>query len=406
MTDGVYRCSNSDSDYGSYTGDFLDHKSDSFIDNTRAHSNAATMTEINTVKDGVYRCPNSDSGYESYIGDCPTSSRMSSVDARELREQEELKGHFLRLSDEKSERSDDDIKSVVSDGTDNDSLTYGRKTSQEAIAERYLGILLANNHELKPLYEEALTRMSKSRFVDNVRRLLKRYYLDLVLCTRTNLEKVTIHLLKNRWSRTRMAQHIADLLKPENEEFRVQIEEQTQGTKDRLHDLSIWIEKIPRLSCPDLTPELAIMDDKDLTSDDEDDEEDDKNTGALSNIGEMEEFLTRGSPFRTLLSNLRIFLLPASLDTLTRVIMSIPSDRIWFSEKDDLSLSNQIKAFVEDYTEENWNWWPLRARMRELQINQTRLHWRCVSIHSTSAIIANFLISYSTAIRIFGQNYH
>lgn len=64
---------------------------------------------------------------------------------------------------------------------------------------------------------------------------------------------------------------------------------------------------------------------------------------------------------------------------LTRIIMSIPRDRIWFSAEDDLSVWNKVKTFVENHTEENWNWWPLRPRMRMLQINQTRLHWRCVS---------------------------
>lgn len=73
-----------------------------------------------------------------------------------------------------------------------------------------------------------------------------------------------------------------------------------------------------------------------------------------------------------------------SYGPLTRILMSIPSDRIWFSTEDDLSVWNKIKAFVENHTEENWNWWPLRPRMRLLQKDQTRLHWRCVSVCSKS----------------------
>ena len=106
----------------------------------------------------------------------------------------------------------------------------------------------------------------------------------------------------------------------------------------------------------------------------------------------MESFLIQGSPFQTLLLNLQIFLLPATLSSLTRIIMSIPSDRICFSAANDFSLSNKIKAFIEDHTEETWNWWPLRARMRELHDNQTRLYWRCVSILCILTAVSNCLI--------------
>ena len=100
----------------------------------------------------------------------------------------------------------------------------------------------------------------------------------------------------------------------------------------------------------------------------------------LPNITEMETFLINGGPFHALCVRLGISIMPANLGSLTRVIITIPTDRIWFSTENDNSFSNKFKAIMEDRTEENWNWWPLQPTMKALQPGQTRLHWQCVSI--------------------------
>lgn len=82
---------------------------------------------------------------------------------------------------------------------------------------------------------------------------------------------------------------------------------------------------------------------------------------------------------RNLMTNHRIRPLPSDLQSLSRVIISTPDNRIWFSTKEDLSLSNRCKAFLEHSSEEPWCWWPLRPRMRLLQNDETRMHWLCVS---------------------------
>jgi hypothetical protein len=61
--------------------------------------------------------------------------------------------------------------------------------------------------------------------------------------------------------------------------------------------------------------------------------------------------------------------------------MSLPSDRIWFSDMDDNSILNKFKILVEHLMVEDWKWWPLRPKMRRLQMDQTRVHWLCVSCH-------------------------
>ena len=75
----------------------------------------------------------------------------------------------------------------------------------------------------------------------------------------------------------------------------------------------------------------------------------------------------------------RLLLLPKSIRSLLRVIVSIPSDRLWMEKSTDFSFSNRVKASIEQITQESWNWWPFRPTMRKIQHDQTRVHWRCVS---------------------------
>jgi hypothetical protein len=87
------------------------------------------------------------------------------------------------------------IRSVVSDAEDINSVCSTRRTYPERIAEEHLGVLLAQKQELRPQCEEALNKMRKPRFIENFRRLLKRYYLDLSRQAETNLQRATTQLL-------------------------------------------------------------------------------------------------------------------------------------------------------------------------------------------------------------------
>jgi hypothetical protein len=160
-----------------------------------------------------------------------------------------------------------------------------------------------------------------------------------------------------------------------------------------LFDLEAWIAgnagfATPKTRVPfDPAPEEwngAEPENWALQEDDSLDESDDENKPSvklLSKVSEAENFLLEGEPFQRLLTTFRTFLMPASLSHLTRVLMSLPSDRIWFSDMDDNSILNKFKILVEDLTVEDWQWWPLRPKMRRLQMDQTRVHWLCVSCH-------------------------
>ena len=81
----------------------------------------------------------------------------------------------------------------------------------------------------------------------------------------------------------------------------------------------------------------------DLVRDERREEEEDEIANVLPNISEAENFLLGGYSFSRLSISFRAFLLPSTLSHLTRVLMSIPSDRIWFSDEDDNSILNKFK---------------------------------------------------------------
>ena len=282
--------------------------------------------------------------------------------------------------------ADDEIQSIASDQDETESQESTGRLPQAAIAIGLLANLLAENNELRPLYEEALSLMEVRRFVNNFQRLLKKCYLDLRQNAKGNLEVATCRLLKGQKRRTNIAARIAGLHQPENDETRENRKRQADEDRSRASYLERWIADNQGLrhtvlpaDTPGPVPDDTLQDREENLSEEDSSEDENGIATNLPHISEMESFITGGDAFQTLVTNFRIFLLPTTLRSLARVIMSVPADRIRFVESDDLSLPNKMKIFVESITEDNWNWWPLRAKMKRLQKDQTRLLWQCVS---------------------------
>ena len=252
---------------------------------------------------------------------------------------------------------------------------------QKEDAEKHVSLFLAQHKDLKPLFEEALRRMNTDQFVDHVRRLLKKYYLDLFRNAQTDSDRATCHFLRGRESRVRIARQIAGRFNSEYNEIRAELAQHMQEMGSTVPDVDDWIagnapqSNAAKSKAPN---NISFSDDESCDVDDDGDENQQKDL--LPSAVEMEEILLRGRPFQNLSMNFEALLLPAALGSLTRLLMTVPNDRIWFSVENDLSLSNRLKILIEDHTEENWNWWPLQPSMRSLKNDETRLHWRCVSI--------------------------
>ena len=251
-------------------------------------------------------------------------------------------------------------------------------------AERRVGLFLAQHSDLKPLFEEGLRRMNKNRFVNNLRRLLKKYHLDLSKDIEKDSDRVLSQLLQGQVSRIRIARYIAHKFNSEYNEIQAQIGKQMHETRDGILNRDAWNTGNADSEFQSKAAKLEALNNIPSSDDEtfiyENNGDANEYRGLLLNAVDMEEIMTRGRPFQNLSMSLEILALPATLGSLTRLLMSIPNDRIWFSAENNLSFLNRLKIFMEEHTEENWNWWPLQPRMRVLKSNQIRLHWRCVSV--------------------------
>jgi hypothetical protein len=75
-------------------------------------------------------------------------------------------------------------------------------------------------------------------------------------------------------------------------------------------------------------------------------------------------------------------------------------DSFSLSKQNNNSLANRMKAFVEDFTMLEWNWWPLKPRMRDMSSSETRLFWHCVSRHAMEML---HLTMCRLGVRSFGK---
>jgi hypothetical protein len=340
-------------------------------------------TRATPTQDGPI--PNNDSGYGSLESSLPAESKAAfSVDSGP---------DLFKVGELPDEDDSGDIQSILSVPDDIQSQVSTHRTHQEIAASEQLGELLARHEELSPLYEIALSKISKERLVGNLRRMLKQYYLDLANTARTNLEKAAVRLLRSRWDRIRLSQQIANII---NSDTADGPEPEISDIPDKTLYLESWLAKNPgfRVSDdPEFDTSLYQKDDHNSNSsgtdnDDSDDSGSDAgeqyrnidSLGPFPKIAEVERFFTGGDSFQKLLMNLQRFLLPTSVSPLIQMLMAVPNENIWFSDENDNSILNKLKIMIEDLTEENWHWWPFRPKMRVLKENETRVNWRCVSL--------------------------
>lgn len=60
-------------------------------------------------------------------------------------------------------------------------------------------------------------------------------------------------------------------------------------------------------------------------------------------------------------------------------IWTTPKNRFRFLENYQASLSDKLKNIFENYSGEEWDWWPLNARKTDLTPGKVRIEWTCVS---------------------------
>ena len=284
---------------------------------------------------------------------------------------------------------DNDIGSVDSDLVDIRSENSQETTPVENQGKAHLARFLAYDQELGPLCGKVLNRIGRARFTNAFRKLLKSFYRSLLPDAATEREQISVHLLQSRQGRLRISRTITNHFDPDEDEDTGKMRSLAEQAQTRAEFLNNWIEKVPRLN-PSTTvrqqpdpprAESNVQEDQeysyDYSSSEDGDSEVEHEEAELPHLAEMEMFFRNSRSFQMLLNGVRKLLLPRLV---RQIVESIPRDQIWFSKQQNQSVVNKTMAFIEEYTQLEWDWWPLEPRMRLLRDDETRLFWQCVSL--------------------------
>ncbi|KAF2804373.1 HET-domain-containing protein [Mytilinidion resinicola] len=291
--------------------------------------------------------------------------------------------------DDDEEQIEDDFGSILSNTADIQSNVSVDTSLPTREGKLHLAQMLATHPDLAPLCRKALARMDRDRFINTARKLLKPYYRNLLEEVSTERQRASVQLLKSRRGRHQIAAGMAKLLDVdvdnENSEKRDEVLEQVQR---RAEYLNTRISQVPHVVPNEPFSGTGRLSDvvshgleDEVNFDDGllDEDQYCPSTGSdvpdFSNLAEMEGFFRESKPFGLLLSEFRKLLLPQQL---RHVINTIPRTQIWLSPQQDRTLLNRAKAHIEDYTQLEWDWWPLKPRMRDLSSDETRVIWKCV----------------------------
>lgn len=106
---------------------------------------------------------------------------------------------------------DDDIESLQSGTTPFPAY----QVASRLLVERFL-----DDDTLLDLYQQAVKRLDRTRFVNNHRKLMKQYFLDLRATARSRAEEASVDFLRRRKERIRISSVIYDLVLNRGEQVR------------------------------------------------------------------------------------------------------------------------------------------------------------------------------------------
>lgn len=327
------------------------------------------------------------SGSKAEASDIPDDSGFASQSRRDNAHAELIA--FLRHYEDRQlavndgeEEMEDDIESILSDTADIQSNISVDTNLPAQEGNLHLAQMLTTDPDLAPLFRIVLGRMERGRFINTIRKLLKPYYRNLLQEVSNERQRASVQLLKSRRGRHRIGIAILKFLDSnvdkedsgkEDSEKRDEFLEQIQR---RAEFLNTWISQLPHV---DGLEDQVDFDDG-LSDEDGDCSSTESDGPDFPQLVEMEKFFRESKSFGLLLGEFRKLLLPREL---RHVVNTIPRTQIWLSREQDRTLFNRAKALIEDYTQLEWDWWPLKPRMRDLNDGETRVIWKCVS-HTAS----------------------
>jgi hypothetical protein len=275
----------------------------------------------------------------------------------------------------------EDIRSAESDQESISSMVSTNRSKAELLAVKHLTSFFAQLIDLRPLHVLALQKIDQRRFIRNYMKILKFYCRRLLQESTNSTEKDIANTLRSRLNRENIAEGIANqLVRIDEEESRPpdKMFEQTSG-KEYLEN---WLRTMrntnphqPYEAEQEPTIDSYSSNDSDYESDTDSDSgaEHAPATAEFINIDRAERFLRGGPAFRNLVLDIRLLILPGPL---REIFESTPKASLQISSNNDTSWMNGMKAFLEEYTRFDWDWWPLMPRVPDLGLGQQRLQWK------------------------------
>jgi hypothetical protein len=372
-------------------------------------------------------------GFPSLAVDCFGDWRNLEFEAEEengvimclSRQGPRLKDRFIQNS---RVDSDSDVGSNISCGVESlswpDVSVASSRTStlgnMNLEADEFIAILL-RDEELKSLFTSAIQgdQVGAEKFERNFQRILEQYALDLKKEATNKQQEAAISFIRSR------ARYISSGVRrkfdPQNDD-----KENFTKLKAQLNQKGIGVDTFLEGLEPSGSGSWPPLDSPVRVGGQENENENRKmvESGAENSssddgategnhfeepfqISLVREFMTSSQAFRLFYENFRQFVHPtfksklvrlierlsgpeyadsissssiSKLKTLVPEIEDINPSQIDVSYEEELGLLNRLKGAIEDLSGENWDWWPLKPRMRPLSPGSARLHWRCVRI--------------------------
>lgn len=276
-------------------------------------------------------------------------------------------------------RSDDDIRSVASEGDDIRSQISDVTTNEGMTGKALIRAFLAEQPRFGALCEKALTKMNRQRFIENMSRLLRSFHKGLAEEAKSEAEKVVTGLLRSKRGRRRISEQLAAHVDMEREETQDKIDLEISSSK--MQNVENWLSQAMKPS-PIEDVELAVDHGQDIEQDSgamEMDSEDENEPYSFPYISELKAFLLASKAFQSLQVQFALMFLSSDLGDM---LQSIPKESIRLSQDQDVSISNRLKILGENTTGVRWNWWPLSQGKRMLNPGESRLFWQCVGTYT------------------------
>lgn len=283
--------------------------------------------------------------------------------------------------------------------------------------------LLHENEKLLSLISVGVSKqqIGKERMLNNFRKLLQHFANDLKAETQEDLHRDLrsfVSSYSDRITRELFVMTDVDekpnIKPPETETERGLASIANRSVQERR--VEDYIRSLYPGRPPPNTAEPAAESDQESVA--EELGENEPYEGSLQHLAQMKYFILGSTAYQNLLRRLEEFVQPSlysrmqnmvkrwstsepqnqhdavryKLRNLITDLQHVNPHEIQFDWHQDVSpfvsFVSHYQHTVELWTGERWDWWPLPRCVRPLKLSETRLRWKCVSIHSFPALLS------------------